>query len=118
PLYTGIEKNTHWPDPKVFNRILDRLAIALEGPSEKIAQNGKFDIRWIWQILGIRVTNFTADTMLAHHLLDEEGKLTCRHALKTMAEYYIDPKAKQYSEALDKALDYYDPKYRRYTQVP
>jgi len=119
PLYTGIDKNTTWKDPRVFNLVKEKLRNFLEDDnSEKSGQNFKFDMTWIWEVLKIKVRGFTFDTMLAHHLLDEEGILTCRHGLKPMAAYYLDPKANQYEQDLQKALEYYDPKYRRYTAIP
>jgi DNA polymerase I-like protein with 3'-5' exonuclease and polymerase domains len=117
PLYTGFEKNTFWPDPAVFNRILDRLADVLDGSAEKVAQNGKFDVKWIWQVLGIKVGNFVFDTMLAHHLLDE-NRLSSKHGLKDMAAHYLDPDARRYEEAKDRALAYYDPSLKRFTSIP
>lgn len=49
------------------------------------AHNGKFDIKFLNKI-GIDVKNFTFDTMLAHHLLDE----TTPHDLKELANKYLD----------------------------
>jgi len=119
PLYTGIDKNTYWKDPRVFNQVTEKLGNYLEDDSkEKIMQNGKFDCMWFYEVLQRKVRAFTFDTMLAHHLLDEEGYFTCRHGLKPMAAYYLDPKATQYEEELAKALHYYDSQYKRFTSVP
>jgi DNA polymerase I-like protein with 3'-5' exonuclease and polymerase domains len=117
PLYTGAGQETFWKG-EVFNTVREKLEKFLSGPKPKTGQNFKFDGQWIWNVLKIKVRNLTFDTMLAHHLLDEEGKLTCRHGLKVMAAYYLDPNAKQFEQELDAALNYYDPKYRRYTSVP
>jgi DNA polymerase I len=117
PLFTGFEKNTFWPEVSIFSNIIERLARVLEGDNAKIAQNGKFDIKWIWQVLNIKVNNFVFDTMLAHHLLDE-NRLSSKHGLKPMATHYIEPDAERYESAKDRALAYYDPMWRRFTSIP
>lgn len=118
PLFTGTGRETHWKRDDVFDAICRKLKDFLEGDCEKVMQNGKFDAAWIWKVLGIKVANFEFDTMLAHHLLDEEGRFSCSHGLKPMAEFYLDPKARQYEKRLHTALDYHDPLYKRYTSVP
>lgn len=117
PLYTGRGQETWWKRDDVFDAILDKLEAFLSGPCEKVGQNIKFDAAWIFRVLGIVTKNIVFDTMLAHHLLDEEGVLTCRHGLKPMAKYYIDPQADRYEKELKQALDHYDPIHRRYTEV-
>jgi len=53
--------------------------------SKKIFQNGSFDVKF-WEKRGIIVNNFYADTMLMHHLLDENK----RHGLDVLAYEYTD----------------------------
>jgi DNA polymerase I-like protein with 3'-5' exonuclease and polymerase domains len=118
PLYDGNGHTTFWRDGAVFETVVRRLVGWLEGPVPKIMQNGKFDTQWLYRGFGARTQNFTFDTMLAHHLLDEEGVLTCRHGLKPMAAYYLDPRARAFEESLKQSLDYYDPSQRRYSSVP
>lgn len=117
PLYTGRGDETWWKRDDVFNAILDKLEAFLSGPCEKVGQNVKFDAAWIYRCFGIVVKNIVFDTMLAHHLLDEEGRFTCRHGLKPMAKHYLDPKAGMYEKELQGALDHYDPVHKRYTEV-
>ena len=50
-----------------------------------VAQNGNFDMK-VLEANGIKVHNFKFDTMLAHHLLDENTK----HGLKQMSWTYTD----------------------------
>ena len=117
PLYTGRGYETWWKRDDVFNAIIDKLEDFLAGPCEKVGQNVKFDGMWLYRNFGIVTKNIVFDTMLAHHLLDEEGRLTCRHGLKPMAKYYLDPEADRYEKELKSALQHYDPVHKRYTEV-
>jgi len=51
----------------------------------KIAQNGKFDYKFIRRFLGVEPANFVGDTMLTHLVLDERKR---SHGLKTLAYTY------------------------------
>lgn len=117
PLYTGRGRETFVKRAEVFDRIVDRLAEFLAGPAEKGGHNVKFDALWIYRVFGVATKNIVFDTMLMHHLLDEDGELTCRHGLKPMACYYLDPEANKYEKELHSALDHYDPVLKRYTEV-
>ena len=117
PLYTGRGSETWWKRDDVFEAIVSKLEAFLGGPCEKVGQNVKFDAAWMHRCFGIVTKNIVFDTMLAHHLLDEEGRLTCRHGLKPMAKYYLDPQADKYEHELKSALDHYDPVHKRYTEV-
>jgi DNA polymerase len=44
----------------------------LESNIPKLAQNGLYDISWLWWKMGIRTVNYTHDTMLLHHSLQPE----------------------------------------------
>lgn len=57
------------PWRSVWRRLLEVLTPHLLKPKKKIAHNGKFDCRWMWQF-GCEI-EITFDTMLAAHLLDE-----------------------------------------------
>jgi len=41
----------------------------LAGPEPKLAQNGLYDIQYLWRKLGIKVNNYAQDTMLLHHAM-------------------------------------------------
>jgi uracil-DNA glycosylase len=49
------------------------VAEILAGPSEKVAQNGLYDMQFLWQKYGVPVRNFVHDTMLLHHSLMPES---------------------------------------------
>jgi DNA polymerase I-like protein with 3'-5' exonuclease and polymerase domains len=95
----------------------------------KIAHNGKFDSRCLYQMLGIKTKNLAFDTMLAHAMLDEE-RLECSHALKSeigkagqiiklgLADKFLDISASAFKTDLDDALTHYDKDYRRYHKIP
>lgn len=57
------------PFQRTWKSVLKFLAPALESIPKGIAQNGKFDCRWLLQF-GVKM-NHTFDTMLAIHLLNE-----------------------------------------------
>jgi len=110
--------------------VLNRLSEILSSPADKIAQNGKFDVRKLCELEDIRVKNFTFDTMLAHVMLDEEN-LVSSHKLKSefsqstgnivklgMSDAYLDTSASQFKEDMDEELNFYDPVYKRYSKVP
>lgn len=63
----------------------------------KIAQNGKFDIEWLYYWLNIDVKNFSFDTMLAHYLCISEEQGT--QGLKGQAWEFTDMGG--YDNALD-----------------
>ena len=50
---------------KAWKFVRDVLAL----PAEKVAQNGLFDIQYLWRVCHIPVHNFIHDTMLLHHAL-------------------------------------------------
>jgi len=87
-----------WND-KELNYIMTNLKEVLEGPAQKILQNGSFDYKFL-RSYGIHLNNFDWDTMLMHHLLDEN--LKGFHGLKSMAITYTD--MGNYEASLQKAL--------------
>jgi DNA polymerase-1 len=65
----------------------ERVRKILEGPSKKIGHNFKFDQKF-FIMKGIKLNNFWFDTMLAHHLIDENAENL--HGLKDCAWAYTD----------------------------
>lgn len=64
----------YWPtlaDELKAWRFVERV-LAL--PMPKIAQNGLYDIQYLWMKYHIAVTNFSQDTMLLHHALHPESE--------------------------------------------
>lgn len=57
-------------------KVIKYLKILLESKSGKIAQNMKFENKWMRIILGIHVNNWVWDTMLATHILDNKTGVT------------------------------------------
>lgn len=46
----------------------------LATPTPKVAQNGLYDVHFLWKSYGIPVCNFVDDTMLLHHSLQPESE--------------------------------------------
>lgn len=90
--------------------VIAELKKLLENPKiKKIAQNGKFDIKWLKYWLDIDVANFCFDTMLAHYLgvSEEAGS----QGLKAMAWEFTDMGGydndlDEYRSTLPKAIQY------------
>jgi len=61
----------------------------LASPIPKIAQNGAYDLGFLWRRYGIAVRNFTEDTMLLHHSLQPESP----KGLGFMGSVYTDEPA-------------------------
>lgn len=117
PLYKDKDKAKFWPDA-IFQVIVDRIKTTLENPKTyKHGQNYRFDYKVMVYTFGIYATNMCYDTMLMHHLLDE-NRISSGHALDDMAAAYLDPHFLKYDQVLQKALAFYDPKYKRYAKVP
>lgn len=58
-----------------LNQVTSLLKELLEDESiPKVAHNGKFDIKWLAEVLDIHVANFNFDTMLAHYLAISEDQ--------------------------------------------
>ncbi|MCK4359776.1 MAG: hypothetical protein KAW92_13755, partial [Candidatus Cloacimonetes bacterium] len=87
--------------PEEKKWIINQLKKVLEGNIHKIGQNLPFDIQFL-KTFGIKLNNYMFDTMLAHHLLDEnvgrEG-----HGLTAMVLRYF-PDMGKYDERLSKYL--------------
>ena len=65
--------------------IAEGIKPLLESSNKKIGQNIGFDCHWALNY-GINVDNISFDTMLAHHLIDENMPLN----LDTLADFYTD----------------------------
>jgi DNA polymerase-1 len=89
-----------------WRRVLRWLAKFLKKPKKRIAHNGKFDLRWLWQF-GVDMT-LTFDTMLAAHLLDEnrpKGIKPLARSLLGVAPWEMDA-SNLLAEPLRKVLKY------------
>ncbi len=62
--------NTELDERKAWEFVRKVLAL----PQPKIAQNGLYDIHFLWRGYGIPVTNFEDDSMLLHHALQPESQ--------------------------------------------
>lgn len=67
-----------------WDKIQSHLNEIFKLPAKKIAHNGKFDIQFL-KHNGIEVNNFYFDTMIAHHLTNENVS----HKLDFLSQYYF-----------------------------
>lgn len=80
----------HYLSPKDRRTVAKALADILSGPVRKTAHNGKFDYKILHHCLkgemdrDFKVNNVVFDSMLAHHLLDENSK----HSLDALSNKY------------------------------
>ena len=65
---------SYWPTPYFEARAWDFVRRVLASPQPKTAQNGLYDIHFLWRSYGITVNNFEDDTMLLHHALQPESE--------------------------------------------
>ena len=66
-------RGAYWPTPEADLKAMEFIREKLENPSiPKSAQNGLYDIQWLWDRWHIQVLNFEHDTMLLHHALQPE----------------------------------------------
>lgn len=68
--------STEPPFPSVWSaedepHVWSFIARVLDSSIPKLAQNGLYDLQYLWSV-GIPVRNYTADTMLLHHALQPE----------------------------------------------
>ena len=68
------EKGNYWPDLQTELRAWAFVRKVLDTPIPKVAQNGLYDITFLWKSYGIPVRNFAHDTMLLHHALQPESQ--------------------------------------------
>lgn len=74
-----------WGDKQQY--VWEKLKEIFKSPIPKIAHNGKFDAKFFMK-KGIEIENLEFDTMLAHHLLDENAE--GMHGLKDCAKLYTE----------------------------
>lgn len=67
------EDGNYWPTPTDEAEAWRWVERYLAAPCRKVAQNGLYDIQYLWAAHGIPVANFTDDTMLLHHSLHPEA---------------------------------------------
>jgi hypothetical protein len=65
---------SYWPDLASELQAWSFVRRVLSHPAPKVAQNGLYDIHFLWKSYGIAVTNFEDDTMLLHHALQPESE--------------------------------------------
>jgi len=63
---------SYWPNTKEEQTAWSLVKAICENSSEKILQNGLYDVQYLWRTAGIVVRNFAQDTMLLHHALQPE----------------------------------------------
>lgn len=66
--------SSYWPNASDEGRAWDFVRRVLALPQPKIAQNGLYDIHFLWRQYGIAVNNAGEDTMLCHHALQPESQ--------------------------------------------
>lgn len=66
-------RRSYWPTLESELRAWAYVRRVLDHPSEKVFQNGTFDISFIWRSYGIKVRNPAHDTLLLHHSLYPES---------------------------------------------
>lgn len=66
--------SSYWPDERSEREAWRFVKFVLSIPQPKIAQNGLYDINFLWVGYGIPVTNAGEDTMLLHHALQPESQ--------------------------------------------
>lgn len=71
PRRTG---NSYWSNEEDERRAWQFVRRVLMLPQPKIAQNGLYDIHFLWRQYGITVNNAGEDTMLCHHALQPESQ--------------------------------------------
>lgn len=65
---------SYWPDQRTELQAWAFVRRVLTLPQPKIAQNGLYDINFLWTGYGIPVVNAGEDTMLLHHALQPESQ--------------------------------------------
>jgi hypothetical protein len=62
----------YWPDERDEIAVVLAVRNLLEGSQPKLAQNGSYDVTFLWLALGIRTRNYAEDTRLKHHAFSPE----------------------------------------------
>lgn len=66
--------SSYWNSAYAERLAWDFVRRVLATPQPKIAQNGLYDIHFLWRQYGIAVNNAGEDSMLAHHALQPESQ--------------------------------------------
>lgn len=75
-----------WSTPEEEKMAWDFVRRVLALPQRKVAQNGLYDVTFLWLGYGIVVVNFSEDTMLLHHSLQPE----CEKGLGFLGSVYTN----------------------------
>ncbi len=70
--FVNQNNSSYWANPADELQAWKLARDLLEGPHQKAAQNGIYDIEFLYATMKIKVKNFKHDTMLAHHVLYAE----------------------------------------------
>jgi len=65
--------NSYWAERADERAAWKWVRRVLNLPARKLAQNGLYDVNFLWKYYGITVRNWTDDTMLMHHALQPES---------------------------------------------
>lgn len=65
--------NNYWPTLREEQAALRWVRHVLTCGTPMIAQNGMYDISWLWRDYGLTIPAFDEDTMLLHHALQPEA---------------------------------------------
>lgn len=65
---------SYWPTVYHESQAWAFVRRVLRSPQPKTAQNGLYDVHFLWRSYGITVNNFEDDTMLLHHALQPESE--------------------------------------------
>lgn len=66
-----VRDRSYWPTINGEWAAWQFVQMVLDSPAVKIAQNGLYDIQYLWR-MGLRIRNYREDTMLLHHALYPE----------------------------------------------
>jgi DNA polymerase len=71
---TRTATGSYWSSPSDEIRAWNYVRDVLNSDQPKSAQNGLYDLSFLWRSYGIAVTNYQHDTMLLHHALQPESE--------------------------------------------
>lgn len=71
---TRTEHNSYWSTPEQEAKAIHLVRNILHLPNAKVAQNGMYDMQWVWNQWGITPRGELHDTQLLHHSMYPEMK--------------------------------------------
>jgi uracil-DNA glycosylase len=74
PFRDDSRGGNYWPTSDYERQAWDDVRAILGADVPKVAQNGLYDLHWLWRECGITVNNVMHDTMLLHHALHPEAQ--------------------------------------------